>query len=415
MSRVTLRTWHTPTGEERSAWIADIQLPHKHNDRCLEGCIKKRDRSIQTFATKREATDYLHSTMVKVRKGTHVPANRSLTVAEAGKNWIKRVAANGMRDKGPAEEATLYQYRKHCELHILPRIGTAKLASMTKPDVVSFRDDLLKSMSRPTARKVLTSFKSILKSAGFAHIAADVSIGIDKRHERPIEAGVDFPTPAEVDRLITGAKDGKWYALLLTAVLTGLRASELRGLPWRYVDFDARKLHVRQRADRFCKIGSPKSAMSRRTMPMPMELVAGLRGWKLACPNGDLDLVFPTRAGQVEQHKSILESLAPVFTDVGVVDNEGKPKYALHAFRHFFAAWCLSPVDRGGRGKSLKEVQVLLGHETIQVTADIYGHLLPDNDDFAELDASAGRLLRRSCDRNATKILEMPVGRVVER
>jgi integrase len=377
---VRKRAWTTRRGEQKEAWIVDY-------------FDQDGDRHIETFERKKDADARHAAVKVAVRQGVHTAPSKSITVAEAGQNWIKRVEANGMRGKGPAEEGTLYQYRQHLNLHIAPRLGGFKLARLTKTSVEGFRDDLLGSMSRPLARKVLTSFKSILKTANYGHVAADVSIGISKRHKRPIEADVDFPTPAETKRIIEAAKDSKRRALLRTAALTGLRASEVRGLRWRDVDLNGRELHVRQRADRFCKLGSPKSAMSRRTMPLPTELVTALKEWKLACPKGDLNLVFPTAAGKVEQHKSMLGSIAPVFVAAGVVDKAGAPKYALHAFRHFFASWCINPKDRGGRGLSAKEVQALLGHETIQVTMDLYSHLFPRGDDQAELDASTERLL----------------------
>jgi integrase len=76
----------------------------------------------------------------------------------------------------------------------------------------------------------------------------------------------------------------------------------------------------------------------------------------------------------------------------GLVDGEGEPKYALHAFRHFYASWCLNSRSRGGRQLPLKEVQSLLGHTSIVMTADTYGHLLPTSDDGGEL-AAASRAL----------------------
>jgi integrase len=376
---VRKRKWVTRGGEPREAWIVD------YTDQ--DG-----DRHIETFERKKDADAYAATVKVDVRQGIHTAPTKSVTVAEAGRNWIKRVEANGMRGKGPAEQGTLYQYQQHLNLHIAPRLGGVKLANLTKAGVERFRDDLLGSMSRPLARKVLTSFKSILKAANHAHVAADVSIGISKRDKRPIEVGVDFPTPAEVKRIVAAATDAKRRALLRTAILTGLRASELRGLRWRDVDFSTRELRVRQRADRFCKLGSPKSAMSRRTVPLAPEVVTDLKEWRLACPKGELDLVFPNASGRVEQHKSMLESTAPVLADAGVVDKDGKPKYALHAYRHFYASWCINPVSRGGRALSAKEVQALLGHETIGITMDIYGHLFPRGDDHAELAASTARL-----------------------
>ena len=86
-------------------------------------------------------------------------------------------------------------------------------------------------------------------------------------------------------------------ALLLTAAFTGLRASELRGLRWEDVDMKAAVLQVRQRADRYNKIGKLKSAKSRRTIPLDTaNLLPALRQWHMASEykNG---LVFPTSTG----------------------------------------------------------------------------------------------------------------------
>ena len=98
--------------------------------------------------------------------------------------------------------------------------------------------------------------------------------------------------------------------------------------------------------------------------------------------------MFPTKAGAVQHHQNMLQILEPVMKAAGVVTKDGRPKYALHAFRHFFASWCINPKDRGGRELPVKVVQTLLGHSSIQMTLDIYGHLFPQGSDRAELDAS---------------------------
>ena len=61
---------------------------------------------------------------------------------------------------------------------------------------------------------------------------------------------------------------GRWRPILQTAVFTGLRASELRGLRWEDVDLVKCELHVRQRADRYNQIGRPKSEAGERTVPL---------------------------------------------------------------------------------------------------------------------------------------------------
>jgi integrase len=231
-----------------------------------------------------------HATVrVDVSKGTHTPPSQSLTVAEAAEVWIKRVEADGR------ERTTIRQYRQHVDLHIVPRIGSTKISSLNVPRVESLRDDLLSAMTRAMARKVLTSLKSMLRSVGHSHVAAGVSIKRDKRKERKLEVGRDIPEPKEVKRLIETATATRDRALLLTVSLTGLRASELRGLRWSDVDLKAAELYVRQRADRYNVMGPPKTESSVRAMPMPPEALFALKRWKLECPANDGNLVFPTR------------------------------------------------------------------------------------------------------------------------
>jgi integrase len=83
---------------------------------------------------------------------------------------------------------------------------------------------------------------------------------------------------------------------------------------------------VRQRADAWGRIGLPKSATSRRDVPMAPMVVNTLKEWRLACPKGELGLVFPNGAGKVESHANIV--------------NRGLG-HGLHRFRHFFASWLI--------------------------------------------------------------------------
>ena len=370
---VRKRRWTTANGDQKEAWIVD------YTDQAGE-------RHIQTFSRKKEADDYHATVHVDVKKGTHVAPSKSLTVAEAAEVWIKRVEADGR------ERTTVRQYRQHIDLHIKPRLGATKLSQLSEARVGAFRDELLAELSRPLARKVLTSFKSLLKVAKRAHVADDVSIGRDKRSERKIEVGRDIPTTGEIKRLVAAAKPGRQRALLLVAALHGLRASELRGLRWADIDLKAATIHVRQRADRYGKIGMPKTESSMRKLPLDPQALSELRQWWLACPKGPADLVFPTRTGRIEHHTNMLRGLVGVMVGAGVVDKEGNPKYALHAFRHFFASWCLNRKSDGGRELAPIEVQRMLGHSSIVMTMDVYGHLFPSRDSGAELAAASAAL-----------------------
>src|SRR5262249_2027134 len=133
-----------------------------------------------------------------------------------------------------------------------------------------------------------------------------------KRHRRRLQVGVDIPTPEEVRALLKQA-EGRWRPFLMTAVFTGLRSSELRGLSWHDVDLDKGELHVRQRADRYNETARPKSAAGTRTVPLPPALIQELRQWKLRCPKridqhdktGKLVLVFPNGRGNIENNANL--------------------------------------------------------------------------------------------------------------
>jgi integrase len=290
---VRKRVWTTRKGEQKECWIVD------YTD-------QGGDRHIRTFDRKKDADDYHATVRIDVGSGKHTAPSKSITVAEAAEAWIKRAEADD-RERG-----TLKQYREHINIHILPRLGRAKLANLTPKAVENFRDDLLAKLSRPMARKVLTSFKAVLRVSRHAHIADDIKVERDRRKERRLEAGRDIPTPAEIKRLIAAAQPGRQRAFLLVAALCGLRASELRGLRWADVDLKAMVLHVRQRADCFGVIGAPKSASSRREIPLPPEALSELREWWLACPKTEADLVFPTKSGRVENHASAWRALERV-------------------------------------------------------------------------------------------------------
>ena len=103
-------------------------------------------------------------------------------------------------------------------------------------------------------------------SAGFGRAACgERSSAPTNASAANFEIGVDIPAPAEIRKLIAHL-DGRWRPLVMTAIFTGLRASELRGLRWSDVDLKRNELHVRQRADYYREIGALKSEAGERTI-----------------------------------------------------------------------------------------------------------------------------------------------------
>jgi integrase len=376
---VRKRVWTTKSGERKEAWVVD------YADQAGE-------RHIQTFARKKDADAFRDSVGVEIRAGTHTPVSKSITVAEASEAWITTVELEGR------EASTLAQYRQHAK-HINGRIGEMKLATLTTPRINSFRDDLLTTVSRAMARKVLASLKSLLRDAQRrGNVAQNVALGVkqidaDKRADSRLKIGVDIPTTDEIRALITVLPD-YWRPVFLTAIFTGLRSSELRGLRWEDIDLKQGELHVRQRADRYNAIGKPKSKAGDRTVPLGPLVLNVLREWKLKCPRGEAGLVFPTSTGRIARHNNLVRAFKKTARAAGLVTPAGKPKYTgLHALRHFYASWCINPIDRGGQGLPPKVVQELLGHSSIMMTMDTYGHLFPRSDETDQKLAAAERAL----------------------
>ena len=366
---VRRRKWTTKSGEPREAWVV------AYTDATGK-------RHIETFERKKDADSRHAAVKTAIAAGTHTPTNKSATITEAARDWLAYIEGEGI------EPTTLQNYSHYIRGHLLPRIGNVKLAALTAPRVHLFRDELVRDLSRITAQKVLITLKAILKDARRrGTLASDpaegVSIKADKRAAAKLQIGVDIPSREEIARIIAAAK-GRARPFLVTAIFTGMRSSELRGLRWGDLDMEKRELHVRQRADRLNRIGNPKTASSRRTIPIGPMVVNTLREWKLACPKGALDLVFPSHRGGIQHHSNIfMRQLRPVLEAAGI-----GPKYGLHSFRHFFASWCANRKVDGGRELPMKMVQELLGHSSILMTADVYGHLFPRAGDSAELAAA---------------------------
>ena len=401
MASIRKRSWTTARGEHRESWQVDF----------VDQQGKRRHKQ---FARKKDADAALVTARGQVAAGTFTPELSSATLGEAIEAWLARAQAEGL------EAGTVQQYRQ-LAAHVRALMPeNLKLAKLTTARAEQFRDDLLKAHSRPMARKILGALKSVLKDArrrGLVaqNIAAETMIGTNGRHKKRLEVGVDVPTPAEI-RAMLEAADAKGKAMVALAALAGLRASEIRALRWVDVQLGAHPtVTVAQRADRQSRIGSPKSASSRRTVPLSETAAPALKEWKLAQPprtikeNGEekrvpRGLVFGTASDRPDMlgnlQRRVLSPLeeragivAPVLDDNGspVLDDAGKPvlaaKYSWHSLRHYaISSWLASGID-------LKTAQHWAGHATLALTLDTYGHMIPRHDDHQRIAVAERALL----------------------
>lgn len=382
--------------------MSSVRKRELHPSGAIRWQVDYRDRQgkrhHKQFSTKAEAISFETKVRGEIAAGTHVSDSASVTIRVAGEIWLER----GELDE--LEAGTLRQRRQHLKHHINPLIGNLKLSRLASSDVEAFRDELLIERSRPLARAVLTSLKSILKEARrrglMAHDpAAQTNITISKRGER---TKIEIPTKDEIRSLLaksaelwpvltrierTRTGENKsvgvcWRPLIVTALFTGLRCSEIRGLTWEHVDFDKRMIRVRQRADFQNTMGPPKSSAGNRDVPMAPMVFNTLREWKLACPATASGIAFPSENGRIHSNSNIHKQCwGPLQRAAGLIERyesdetreqEYRPRYTFHALRHAAASLFIE------QRWTPKKIQTVMGHSSIQVTFDTYGHLWDD-------------------------------------
>lgn len=308
----------------------------------------------------------------------HTPDRDSVTIAAAAALWIERAEREGR------ERSTVKQYRELANLHIVPAIGATRLSRLSRPRVEAFRDELLSTRSKAMAAKIVRALAMIVGDAQRRGLVAqNVAQGVAVARPKRERERVAIPTPAELRALLDAATDAE-RPMLTLLLAAGLRSSELRGLDWSTVDLKAGTVTVAQRADAWGTIGPPKSAAGHRTIPLPREVAADLKAHRLR--TGGKGLVFASATGTPLRRENVLRRWwIPLQTRAGLSGPQGanSGRYGLHALRHAAAShWIAAGVD-------LKRLQTWLGHASIQMTLDTYGHLIADAEkDSAIADAA---------------------------
>jgi integrase len=303
------------------------------------------------------------------------------TLRDAGRSWLRTCERNDL------ERSTLKSYRSHITIHIEPRIGDLLLADVSRAQIRDFLDDLLDAgVSHAQAKKIMVSLRAVLSEALEREWVAQ-NVALDVKVRRKTRAMGDMrviPSKEEI-RLIIDNAPAAHRALFVTAIFTGMRISELRGLTWGNVDLDRKLIRVLQRADEFQQIGPPKSRAGVRDIPMAPLVHQTLTQWLERVPKSDLNLVFPNSVGKVQSYSNLYSRVfRPMLIENGITDARGRARFGIHALRHAAASLFIE------QGWNPKKIQTLLGHASITMTMDVYGHLFETADEdvsmFAKLE-----------------------------
>lgn len=288
--------------------------------------------------------------------------------------WLERYE----RKVATAErrERTLEAYRYQLEHHLLTELGDRLLREITAQHVCDLLDRLReRGHSEHTLAGTLGTLQSVMRFAvrnGWVPNSPVDKLELDERpHPAPRTQRV--LGREEIARLLDGCLPA-YRPLIATAVLTGMRHSELLGLIWDDVDLEGGSIHVRAQLSRAhrgrpAERVRPKTRGGIRRIPLCAQLAAVRSEHRSTSEfNAPHDWVFVTRNGTPLGHRNVYRSALAHAAHAAGLNQDGS-QLRLHDLRHTFASHLI--VDLG---LDVVQVSRILGHSNVSTTLDIYAH-----------------------------------------
>jgi integrase len=326
-------------------------------------------RLSKTARTQREILDWIKSINVQVERGLTYD-RAQVTLGEYLISWL----ASKQKAVRPA---TYNHYEILVNKYLVPALGDIPVKDLT-PDRLQHAYDqwILDEIGVPTALKAHSVLHHALARAEKTGLVIrNVADLVDPPAQPDKE--MLFWTPEEANQFLTTALANRLYALFYLAIVTGARQMEILGLQWKDVDWIQCKLRIarqlaRKNGDTFAPL---KTDAAKRTLAIGEKAVAVLKEHQA---RQDLERQFAGRRWQ--EHGLIFTSLlgTPVHYKnlmdryyYPLVERAGVQKIRFHDLRHTAASLMLS------QGKSIWLVSKILGHSSVNVTDQTYGHLVP--------------------------------------
>jgi integrase len=336
--------------------------------------------------TQKDALRILGEKLGELDRGTYREITKS-TFGEFADLWVSSYAESNVKP------STLYGYKHKIETNFKPKWKSLELSSITTGNLQTYVAERLKTVSGKTVSNDLTVLKEMFKHAyEWGYLKNNPA----ERIKRPkyTRGEVDILNPDEVNMLISKTSD-LYRTAFLTSALTGLRAGELWGLQWGDIDWNSKQIHVRRSLWKG-NFQTPKTKKSIRKVDISDHLVRELKKWKLQCPIGELDLVFPGADGKPSSHDNVAKRhFNPALRRAGL------RQVSFHSLRHTNASMRILA------NQNIKYLSSQLGHSSIQITLDVYGHLFNDidfNRQQVDLLESALNSVRKSLENSVESI-----------
>lgn len=280
------------------------------------------------------------------------------------KRWLETYASVHVKP------STLKDYQGVVNRHLNPCFGES-LINNIKPGMIDgfMALKIQDGLAPRTVNKCLTVLKMILKRAVYWGELKENPAQLTEK-AREVHKEMAYLNPEEVKAFLAAATPG-FRPLFETAVSTGIRQGELLALRRADVDFKAGKITVTRSYHPDYGFTEPKSAYSVRSVIMIKGLPEILRACLDSRPGNPGDLLFPNRKGKPMSHQNLVtRQFHPTLERAGV------KRIRFHDLRHTYAALMISIEN-----VNVKVLQHQMGHASINITMDRYGHLLPEATD----------------------------------
>jgi integrase len=226
-----------------------------------------------------------------------------------------------------------------------------------------------------TQRKILITLGSIMTYATRKrYIDYNPVRDVEKpkgQSEHDGDGDLNILNPEQIRLLLEHTPEIRYRTLFMTAALTGMRQGELFGLKWTDMDWINRQAHV-NRTFNHGRFYEPKTKGSKRKIDLAPQLVTHLKEWRLGCPKGEIDLVFPNEDGKpLSPINMVRRKYEPALKAAGL------QRIRFHDLRHTFASLLID------QGEHPKYIQSQMGHASINITMDTYGHLMKSTNEDA--------------------------------
>jgi integrase len=303
-------------------------------------------------------------------------APSAMTFGEAAALWLLGVRAGSIRTRSGDEykPSTIRSYEQALRgPHdgsggLLRELGAIRLSDLIVDDVQAYADRLFAAGAQPsTIHNQIMPVRAICRWRR-REVAVNPTMGLSLPAVR--SARVRIVSAAEAELLLAALCE-RDRSLWATALYAGLRRGELMGLRWCDVDFARGVIEVAQAWDpKEHRMVSPKSAAGRRRVPIAAALRVYLVPLRLTAASNEQSLVF---GGGVLPFSasSLYERTLRAWKRAGL-----RP-ICLHDCRHTFASLMIAA------GVNAKALSTFMGHATISITLDRYGHLMPGAEDAA--------------------------------